>query len=192
MKASDAERQVVLAEGVKRGWPSAELDSVIAIESGWDPSAHHPVTKAGGLIGFMPFVLPKVGYLGTPESFWLLTAAQQAPYVGHFFDLIGVKWKLPGDTYLAVAAPKYVGAPDSQIVYARGTKAWELNPGWRDPRTGEITAGSIRAVLFRKMAKRAPPGSPPAPARSQGERSSSSGDGLGLMVALWVLKELTS
>jgi hypothetical protein len=148
---TEAERRIVLAEGVRRGWPAEELDAAIAIESGWNPSAHHPVTKAGGLIGFMPFIMGKLGWTAGPEAFWRLSAAEQAPFVGRYFDLVNVRWREPGDTYLALAAPKYVGAPDSTVAYPRGSKAWQLNPGWRDPLTSEITAGSIRRVLLRKM-----------------------------------------
>ena len=150
---TEAEREAVLAEGVRRGWPAAELDAAIAIESAWNPASMHPVTKAGGLIGFMPFVLRDLGWKGTPREFYAQSAREQAPWVGRYFDLVGVRWHVPGDTYLALAAPRFVGAPDSQVAYPKGSKAWQLNPGWRDPLTGEITAGSIRRVLLRKMAR---------------------------------------
>jgi hypothetical protein len=162
---TEAERRIVLAEGVRRGWPAEELDAAIAIESGWNPAAHHPVTRAGGLIGFMPFIMAKLGWTAGPEAFWRLSAAEQAPFVGRYFDLVGVHWTQPGDTYVALAAPKYVGAPDGTEVYPRGSKAWQLNPGWRDPLTGLITAGSIRRVLLRKM--RRGPAKLPANARVQ-------------------------
>lgn len=148
---SESERAVVLAEGTRRGWPAEELDAAIAIESAWNPGAMHPVTRAGGLIGFMPFVLRQLGWKESPEAFFRLSAREQAPWVGRYFDLTGTRWRVPGDTYLALAAPRYVGAPDATTVYPRGSKAWQLNPGWRDALTGEITAGSIRRVLFRKM-----------------------------------------
>jgi hypothetical protein len=148
---SEAERAAVLAEGTRRGWPAEELDAAIAIESAWNPSAMHPVTRAGGLIGFMPFVLRQLGWKQSPEAFFRLSGREQAPWVGRYFDLTGTRWRVPGDTYLALAAPRYVGASDATIVYPRGSEAWQLNPGWRDPMTGEITAGSIRRVLLRRM-----------------------------------------
>ena len=153
-KVTDVERALVLSEGERRGWPAAELDAAISIESGWDPQAFAPSTNAGGLIGFMPFVLRKLGWTGTPESFRAQNAGAQAPWVGKFFDLINQRWRVPGDTYLALAASGHVGDNDADIVYKRGSKAWELNPGWRDKVTGEITAGSIRRVLLRRMKQR--------------------------------------
>lgn len=147
--ATDHERELVLAEGEKRGWPRAELDAAISIESGWNPSAHN-VQKFGGLIGFSPGFARQ--HVGSPEALWSLSIAQQAPLVGKYFDGVAKRWRVPGDTYLALAAPAFVGAPDSTIVYKRGTKAWEQNPGWRGP-DGEITAASIRGLVLRRMAK---------------------------------------
>jgi hypothetical protein len=146
---TDNERDLVLNEGEKRGWPRDELNAAIATESGWDPAAHN-VQGFGGLIGFSPGFART--HVGSPQALWALSIAQQAPLVGKYFDGVTKKWRVPGDTYLALAAPAFVGAPDSQVVYKRGTKAWEQNPGWRGA-DGEITAASIRAVNLRKMAK---------------------------------------
>lgn len=154
---TDAERAKVLAEGEARGYPAEELNASIQIESGWQPHAFAKSTNAGGLIGFMPFVLKKLGWEGTPEEFRAQSSGEQAEWVGAFFDLVGAnRWRVPGDTYLALAASGHVGAPDSKVIYAKGTKAWELNPGWRPKDGGDITAGSIRALLLRKMGSMPP------------------------------------
>lgn len=148
---------LVLAEFQKRGWPVDEADAMIAIESGWDPSAHNK-QRFGGLIGFNPQFAKK--HVGSPEALWRLSIAEQAPLVGKYLDeAVTKKWKFPGDTYLTGAAPAYIGAPDWQVVYKRGSKAWEQNPGWRGA-DGEITAGSIRAVVLRKMRKMKGAGEP--------------------------------
>lgn len=150
--ATESERAIVLAEGERRGWPRAELDASISIESGWDPHISNPSTNAGGLIGFMPFVLKNLGWKGTPEAFRAQSTTQQAPWVGKYLDSIPGKWRVPGDTYLALAASGHVGAPDGRVIYPKGSKAWEQNPGWRPKGGGDITAGSIRAVVLRRMA----------------------------------------
>jgi hypothetical protein len=142
----------VISEGARRGWPPAELDAAIMIESGWDPHISNRSTNAGGLIGFMPFVLRDLGWKGSPESFRSQSARAQAPWIGRYYDSIGKRWRVPGDTYVALAAPAFVGARDSTIAYKRGSKAWELNPGWRGP-DGEIRVGSIRQLLLRKVAR---------------------------------------
>lgn len=149
-RASPEEKNLVLAEFEKRGWPRAEADAMIWTESGWDPTARNK-QRFGGLIGFAPWLQKKWGVYPV----WNLSAAQQAPLVGRYLDEVvpkGRHWTKPGDTYLTGAAPSFIGAPDNKIIYPRGSKAWEQNPGWRGP-DGEITAGSIRAVVMRKVNK---------------------------------------
>lgn len=168
-----SERELVLREGERRGWPRAELDASVAIESGWNPASHNK-QRFGGLIGFSPSFAKR--HAGSPEKLWAMSIAQQAPLVGRYFDEVmslGKKWSVPGDTYLALAAPAYVGASDDTVVYRFGTKAWDQNPGWRPKGGGHITAGSIRAVVLRKMARlggkpapAAAPSSAPGPARA--------------------------
>jgi hypothetical protein len=148
--SSPSAKDAVLAEFEKRGWPRDEADAMIQIESGWDPSAHNK-QRFGGLIGFNPGFATR--YAGSPEQLWRMSIREQAPLVGIYLDTaVTKKWKYPGDTYMTGAAPAYIGAPDYQVVYRRGTKAWEQNPGWRGA-DGEITSGSIRALLLRKMAR---------------------------------------
>lgn len=153
---SNAERELVLAEGEKRGYPADELDAVIQVESGWNPAARNPVTDASGLIQFMPFTLKALGWTEGTAEFRKLTSAEQAPWVGKYFDDVADRWKYPGDTYLVVAAKGYVGRADSTVVYAKGSKAWEQNKGWRPADGGDITAGSIRAVILGKIGKTPP------------------------------------
>lgn len=157
-QASDQERELVLAEFEKRGWPRDEANAMVAIESTWRATARN-VQKFGGLIGFSPTLQKKWNVFPIWEK--LPTAAQQAPYVGRYLDeVVTKKWRVPGDTYMTGAAPSFVGASDSTVVYPKGSKAWEQNPGWRPPDDGDITAGSIRATLLRKLKKG---GAGPAP-----------------------------
>jgi hypothetical protein len=155
---TDGERELVLQEGERRGWPREELFAAIMIESGWNPAAHN-VQGFGGLIGFNPGFAKK--HAGSKENLWRMSIAQQAPLVGRYLDDVGKKWRVPGDTYMAIGAPAFVGAPDNAVVYKRGSAAWEQNPGWRGP-DGEITAGSMRALLLRKMRHLAGGSSPTA------------------------------
>lgn len=147
-RATPEQRELVLAEFEKRGWPRHEADAMVAIESAWDPTARNK-QGFGGLIGFSPKLQKDWGV----HPVWNLNAAQQAPLVGKYLDMVGKKWRVPGDTYLTGAAPAFVGAADGHVIYPQGSKAWEQNPGWRPPDGGDITAGSIRATLLRKLAK---------------------------------------
>lgn len=179
-RASEAERAVVLREFTSRGYPSEEATAAVEIESAWNPAAHNSI-RAGGLIGFLPSTLPKLGWTAGPERFWRLSASEQAPFIGKYLDLIGRKWGQPGDTYLAVGAPAFVNASDHTVIYPVGSKAWQQNPGWRPKGGGDITAGSMRAVLLRRMAR----GVPPGPARP--EVRANVGPWLLFGLALWYL-----
>lgn len=174
-RASAEERELVLAEYEKRGFPRDEADATVQIESGWDPTARN-VQGFSGLIQFSPSLGPGPGGATTPKfrNKWGLdkpiiehTAGEQAPLIGRFLDenVAPRKWKQPGDTYLTGAAPSFVGAADHVVIYKQGSKAWEQNPAWRPPDGGDITAGSIRALLLRRLGKgwTPPVGAPKAP-----------------------------
>lgn len=170
-RASEQDRDEALAvwlqPAVEAGWPVAELDATVEIESGWDPTAWNPDPAhpsdpnrgASGIFQAMPGTLRALHFDGTPEAFRLLDAPAQAAVMAQFYERVPRPWRQPGDTYLAVAAPAALGEPDDHEVYAQGSKAWERNPGWRGP-DGRITAGSIRAVLLRRLAR---PGNRPLP-----------------------------
>lgn len=150
---SSEAKNLVLAEFSQRGWPTREADAVIRLESGWNPRAMNPTSSAVGLIQFMPKTLERVGWTGGPHAFALLDAAEQAPFVGKFLSGIGKRWRVPGDTYLAIFAPAFVGAPDDEVIFAEYSKAWAQNPALRDGPTGPITAGSVRGILLRRLSR---------------------------------------
>lgn len=146
--------ELVLQTG---GYPEGELDRTIWLESRWDPAAQHPQTKATGLIQFMPNHLRRWGY--TPTEVQRMTAEDQAPLIGRYFREANAfgRYQAPGDTYLAIAAPAFLGRADSAIAYPVGSRAWESNPAWRSAGDGPVTVGSIRAVLAR-VKRRGKPG----------------------------------
>ena len=192
MRVPVSERQAVLDELVLQtgGYPEEELNGVLWIESGWDPSVTNPASGATGLIQFMPFVLRRWGM--SRNQVRQMSAAQQAPLVGRFFREANVfgKYKVPGDTYLAVAAPSFVGRADSAVVYKRGSKAWRQNKAWRPPGGGDITAGSIRRVLLNWLAHKPSriendgPPNPPRAARPTPFRPLGLGWGLVVLAAV--------
>ena len=136
------------------GWPKDEINKMIRIESGWKTTALNPVSYASGLTQLMPFWLTNQKFrpdLSTGKdrafAFSQLSADDQLPWILHFFQLIGKTWQLPGDTYIAVAAPAYIGAPDDQIIYQVGSPAWKQNPAWHDG-INPVTAGSLRKFFL--------------------------------------------
>jgi len=138
-----------------RQWPWPELEKVIEIESGWNPAARNVISNASGLLQWMPFNLKRFGT--TPKEVRRMSIDEQATLIRRWFDELdeqGKKWKHPGDTYLAVAAPAHIGAPKDRVIYRRGSKAWKQNPLWRPRGGGDITAGSIRRVMRIRRERR--------------------------------------
>lgn len=154
---SPEERELVLAAAEAQGYPRDEVYSTIQIESAWKPhNWYHgvaPEKAAGGLIGFMPFVLKALGWTGTAVEFRAQSSGEQAPWVGKYFAQVKGQWKYPGDTYVAVAAGGYVGKPDGTPVYKAGTPSYDLNKVWDTDKDGVITVGDLRRVLLTRMKK---------------------------------------
>jgi hypothetical protein len=151
----------VLSALADLGFPRAELDAAIRIESVWNPAAVNPATHAVGLIQFMPSTLRALGFPGTWQDFAKLGALEQIPWIRAY--LSRWKWRVPGDTYLALAYPAALGEPDDKIIAVEGDGSliWEQNPLWRSPGGGPVTAGSIRALLLNRMSSaKACPSSP--------------------------------
>ena len=156
-KQTDIRDQEFVIEAIHKatGFPRHEIDTLIHIESaGWKWDAVNPVSGAEGLIQIMPFIRRKWGVAageiaGSPPR-------EQLKYILRFFreGKLKGRWRFPGDAYLAVAAPAFIGKPDETVAYKKGSLAWKQNPGWRPPGGGDITAGSIRALLKRKMRRR--------------------------------------
>ena len=121
-----------------------ELAWVIEVESNWNPAARNEKSDASGLIQFTTETAKGLGT--TTAELRGMSRQQQAPYVQAYFDKVNKIAIEPGDVYLMVAAPGFVGKRDFEVVYPVGSKAWEQNPGWRTANDGPVTVGKIRAV----------------------------------------------
>ena len=120
-----------------------KIRRIIGPESRGNPKA---VSSAGasGVLQIMPDHLRRMGI--EPEEFRKLSATEQLPYVVRFFQDQGITSESSADDYaLAVAAsdPKWRRAPDSTVIYPKGSKAWEQNKPWRPADGGDITKESI-------------------------------------------------
>ncbi len=138
---------VLAVLSIADGWPDParqkqELARVIEVESGWNPTAMNMVSSASGLIQFMPSTAKKLGT--TVEAIREMTRLEQAPWVAKFFHN-GPTPKLPGDVYIAVFAPGFVGHGDDEVMYAAGTPAALQNKGLADA-DGNIRVGTVRAI----------------------------------------------
>lgn len=134
-----------------RGWPQAEVDRVIRIESGWRPGAVNSETHAVGLTQFLPSYLPRLGFLAGWQTYARLSAAEQIPYIKRWLARSPRGSGIPGDTYVLFAAPKFVGMPGDTIAYPVNSPGWKANPLWREPGDGPVTVAALRKVLLSRM-----------------------------------------
>lgn len=150
MNMSDPQAKKEILDAFEaRGFARDEASKTIQIESGWRPSARNKASGAVGLIQFMPADLRGLGWSAPAADFAELSMAEQLPWIKRFLKR-APPGSRPGDAYLLVAAPSYIGMPDDVVVYPVGSKAWKMNPPWHDP--GEpVTAGSLRRVVLSRM-----------------------------------------
>jgi len=143
---SAEEKDAVLSAFERAGYPRAEAERVVGMESGWNPAAVNRQSNAAGLIQFMPSTLRSMGYTGPP--FATLSPLEQVPWIERYLKGIGKRWSVPGDTYLAIFSPKFMGAPDDTVMYPVGSAAWRMNPALRSGDDGPITAASVRRLVL--------------------------------------------
>lgn len=109
------------------------LRVVFAIESGNNPRAMNPYTRAVGLIQFMPFVISKWGF--TPDTF-PRDYNTQLEYVYKYLQPFSHKIKSVTDLYLAVFYPAAIGKKNdfvigSEVSPARAVAIAKVNPGFK-------------------------------------------------------------
>lgn len=130
----------------------------LAMENDLDPDKMGPIIRhesggkagaissegASGVMQIMPDNLRAMGI--DPEEYRKLSAVEQLPAVMQFLKAQGITSDSSADDYaMAVAAsdPKWRDAPDSAVVYKKGSRAWEANKPWRPADGGDITKESI-------------------------------------------------
>ena len=122
-----------------------ELLRIIDGESAMNPSAQNEKSKAAGLFQFKPEVAAELGF--TTEEIKNMPASEQLLVYERYLD----KYNYDGSYSLGIlqAAPAKRNASPDTIIYKKGSNAWNQNPGWRDPKTGQITKASIDAYYRR-------------------------------------------
>lgn len=132
----------------------ADLMSCIAFESAesFSPSIKNMAgSGATGLIQFMP--LTAIGLGTTVENLELLSAESQLYYVGKYFEPYARRIKSLPDMYMAILLPKYVGAPDSSVLFSGDTKAYRQNSGLDKNSDGKITKLEAASMVQAKKDK---------------------------------------
>lgn len=132
------------------GVQSSDIITIMKMESGLDPQAVNPYTRATGLIQFMPKTAARLGT--SVEDLRQMSAVEQLDYVYKYFKLAGVKPGMGiGDLYMSVFMPAHVNKPDDFVLGALGSAVARQNPGLVGS-DGQVTAGSVRAAIERRVA----------------------------------------
>jgi hypothetical protein len=131
------------------GWDANAIAAVIKIESGGNPKAVNKLSGASGLIQFMPSTAKTLGT--TVEALRTMTALEQLDFVERYYEnaLGGATPSEPGDYYVAVFMPAYIGRPSSDVIATKGEKVYDQNAGLDADKNGELTVGDVRTIFRR-------------------------------------------
>lgn len=127
------------------------LMAVMSFESGgtFSPSVKNPVSRAVGLIQFMPNTAKGLGT--TSQALTQLTAEDQLDFVAKHFKPFRGKLKTIEDVYMAVLYPAAVGKGSDHVLFKRPSKEYTQNSGLDINKDGQITVGEaadkVRARL---------------------------------------------
>jgi hypothetical protein len=132
-----------------------ELYRIIQGESGFNSTA---VNANSGAAGFFQFIPDTAAGLGTTTgAIQNMTPAQQLEVYGRYLRQsnyqggpLGMIQAAPG-TYRNLIGQygSWSAVPRDTEVYAVNSKAWQQNPGWRDP-SGRVTIGGIEAYYAKQ------------------------------------------
>jgi len=144
--------------GLDPGWIAA----VMAVETArtFDPSIRNPYS---GFVGLIQFGKDAATFVGTTiEALGHMGAVEQLRYVELFFRPNAKRIHSVADCYLAVFAPKFIGADPSTVVYAKPTKAYEQNKALDKSGDGTITVAEATAPAVALLAEGKKRGTLPA------------------------------
>ncbi len=176
------------------------LLSVMSIESAgtFDPSIRNPDGGATGLIQFMPQTAKGLGT--TTEDLAKMSAVEQLQYVERFLQGNGgrIRKDVPGDYYMAVFMPAFVGADGTTVLGELGNqeivphtnltydRIYNSNKGFDPKKTGRFTVADVWGTTLGRIASArsrarlevpeigplVPPAPPPSPSLPPAWRSS--------------------
>jgi hypothetical protein len=119
----------VRAISAELGCDPSDLMSCIAFETGesFSPSIRNKASGATGLIQFMPRTAKGLGT--TVEALAAMTAEDQLNYVAGYFEPWRGRLLTLEDLYMAILWPRAVGKPNAEVLFRKGTVAYDQNAG---------------------------------------------------------------
>lgn len=142
-------RSALAEMALSLGLDPSYIAAVMAIETGrtFSPSIQNPYTGAVGLIQFMPATAAAMGT--SIAELKGMSAVRQLDYVRDFFrPHVGrIRPNVPGDYYLAVFYPAYIGRDPSTVIFAAGDTGYAQNAGLDRNGDGLITVGDVTGTV---------------------------------------------
>lgn len=128
-KVSEAFRDEVRRIATNLGASADHLMAAMAFETGrtFDPKIQNPVSKAIGLIQFMPATAVALGT--TTDKLKVMTAVEQLAYVEKYFWPYRGKVAALSDLYMAILWPKAIGRPDTEVIFSHPSAPYQQNKG---------------------------------------------------------------
>lgn len=138
------------------GWTDDQLDYLIAcmaFESNLNPQAVNPVSKAVGLIQFMPNICKAYGT--TSEEMLSRSFEEQIPYVMKHFQPYYKRTKTLSDMYMAILMPKYIGKPEDTAIFSilASPVQYRQNKGLDTNKDGVITKQEATSMVYSRYVK---------------------------------------
>lgn len=143
------------------GWTGEQasyLMACMAFESGETFSAsikNAAGSGATGLIQFMPATAK--GLRTTCDMLAQMRPEDQLQYVRKYFRPYASRVKTLSDMYLAILLPKYVGHPETTVLFSGGV-SYRQNSGLDADKDGKVTKKEAAAKVQAKLEKGMKPG----------------------------------
>lgn len=122
------------------------ISAVIAFESGYDPQAINPKSKAKGLIQWLDIYAPGdvLAASELKQLDWIEDRYRKLQKSGAQFNTLA-------DVYMAVLAPKYVKSSQSQPIYKAPDPRYTQNAPLDSNKDGTITKCEAAEIPRRKL-----------------------------------------
>lgn len=154
---SSAFRSALAEMSLSLGLDPSYVAAVMAIETGktFSPSIQNPYNKATGLIQFTRTTAQALGT--SLDELARMSAVRQLEYVKKFFRPYAprIRRDVPGDYYLAVFWPAYIGRSADTVIAAAGDTVYAQNPGLDRNSDGFITVGDVTGTVDGVVARAA-------------------------------------
>ena len=150
-------RSALAEMALSLGLDPSYIAAVMAIETGrtFSPSIQNPFNQATGLIQFTRLT---ANALGTSlDELKRMSAIKQLEYVKKFFRPYAprIRRDVPGDYYLAVFWPAYIGRSPDTVIAAAGDIVYAQNPGLDRNNDGFVTVGDVTGTVDGVVARAA-------------------------------------